>query len=267
MDYLIVFKAAGIVGGLSFLMGGILALASTKLKVEVNPLVEKILEVLPGSNCGACGMPGCEGAAEAIADGKASYDACRAGGPEIAEAVAEVLGVEAKVEENRVAPVLNCGLNRSEATKKGTYNGVRDCLVAEQQTKGDLICLYGCLGFGSCEKACPFDAIKMDENQLPVFDLKKCTRCGICVSTCPRGLIKFVPEEARLVIKCSSKERGKEVLNACKKGCIACGICVKACPEGLSLVENIVVIDYEKNPDCPTGVEKCPTKCLIPYKA
>jgi len=249
------------------LMGAILALASIKLAVEVNPLVEKILEVLPGSNCGACGKPGCEGAAEAIAAGEASYDACRAGGAEVAAEVARILGIEAKIEENKVFPAVHCGLNRSEVAKRGFYNGIQDCLIADQQTKGDLLCLYGCLGYGSCEKACPFGAIKMDENRLPVFDLEKCTRCGICVSTCPRGLIKFVPEGAILMVRCNSKDRGKEVLNVCKKGCIACGICIKACPDGLSLVDNLVVIDYEKNPDCPQGVEKCPTKCLVNYQA
>lgn len=266
MSYLVVIQAMGIVGGLSFLMGAFLALASLKLKVEVNPLVRKILEVLPGSNCGACGKPSCEGAAEAIASGEASYDACRAGGAEITAEVARILGVEARVEESKVSPMLRCGLNRLEVVKKGSYNGVQDCLVAEQQVKGDLLCLYGCLGFGSCERACPFGAIKMNEDRLPVFDLEKCTRCGVCVSICPRGLIEFIPDEAKLIVRCNSKERGKEVLSVCKKGCIACGVCVKACPDGLSLVDNLVVIDYEKNPDCPQGVEKCPTKCLVNYQ-
>ncbi|HKL93880.1 MAG TPA: 4Fe-4S binding protein, partial [Clostridia bacterium] len=97
-----------------------------------------------------------------------------------------------------------------------------------------------------------------------VISHDKCIGCGLCVETCPKGIIKRVPIDAKVYIACSNcMKGGKEVRALCKHGCIACGICAKNCPEqAITLVNNLPVIDYSKCTGCKICVAKCPSKCI-----
>jgi Na+-translocating ferredoxin:NAD+ oxidoreductase RNF subunit RnfB len=240
-----------------------LAVASAVFRTESDPRVEQLLEALPGANCGACGYPGCQGLAQALAAGVAPAGACVVGGPAVAAKVAAVLGVEAgEPAERRVARLL-CQGGRAEAIERAAYQGVADCRAAGLVQGGPKGCSYGCLGFGNCVAACPFDALQLSADGLPVVDDRKCTACGKCVAACPRGLMVLLPESARTFVACSSLARGQEVRPVCKVGCLACGICVKACPQKcLTLEQNLARLAYACCTNCGLCVAKCPTKAI-----
>jgi ferredoxin len=129
---------------------------------------------------------------------------------------------------------------------------------------GPLVCGYGCLGYGDCERSCAFDAIAVGPDGLPVVDLLKCTRCGACLKACPRGIIAYLPQKAEVAVLCCSKDRGPAVRKACSVGCIACKACEKVCEPGAIVVtDNLAVIDYAKCTSCGKCIEKCPTKCIV----
>lgn len=264
MDWNLVIYAVAAMGGLGLVMGGLLAIASIKFHVDVDPRVEKVRAVLPGANCGACGIPGCDAAAEAIVEGKVPFDACVAGGHSVAEAVAAVLGLEAGERAEPVVTLLRCQGGKGNVEPRYQYQGLEDCHAANLIAGGPLACTYGCLGFGDCVRSCPFDAMEMGENGLPQIDLDKCTRCGICITTCPRDIIAFLPESAEVVNLCVSKDKGSVTRKGCKVGCIACKACEKVCePEAIVVVDNLAVIDYSKCNSCGKCIEKCPPKCLV----
>lgn len=250
-------------GAVGAVLAAGLAVASTVFKTESDPRVEQLLEVLPGANCGACGYPGCQGLAAALAGGSAPTTACVVGGPGVAAKVAGILGVEVgELPEKRVARLL-CRGGRAEAVERVAYQGLADCRAAGLVQGGPKGCSYGCLGFGNCAAACPFDALHMGSDGLPEVDEEKCTACGKCVTACPRGLFTILPLNARTYVACSSLNRGPEVRPVCKVGCIACGICVKACPEKcISLEKNLARIDYARCTNCGVCVTKCPTKAI-----
>ncbi|MDI6870518.1 MAG: RnfABCDGE type electron transport complex subunit B [Bacillota bacterium] len=240
-----------------------LAVASSVLKIETDPRVEQLLEALPGANCGACGYPGCQGLADALVRGAAPAGACVVGGAAVAARVAEILGVEVgEMPERRVARVL-CGGDRAKAVDRAAYQGMPDCRAAGLVQGGPKGCSYGCLGFGNCEAACPFDALHLGDDGLPVVDEDKCTACGKCVAACPRGLMALLPAAGRTFVACSSRARGQEVRPVCKAGCIACGICVKTCPvKCITLEDNLARIDAALCTNCGLCVAKCPTKAI-----
>lgn len=248
-------------------VGGILsvglAVASTVFKTETDPRIDQLLEVLPGANCGACGYPGCQGLAKAMAMGAAPASACVVGGAKVAVQVAEVLGMEVgELPERRLARLM-CQGGRAEAVERAAYQGLPDCRAAGLVQGGPKGCAYGCLGFGNCVTACPFDALHLGNDGLPVVDDERCTACGKCVTACPRGLMVILPESARTFVACASLARGQEVRPVCKVGCIACGICVKACPhQCITLVDNLARIDYDCCTNCGVCVAKCPTKAI-----
>lgn len=251
------------VSGLAF--GALLGFAAKKFAVEVDPRAEKIRGVLPGANCGACGYPGCSGLADAIAAGKAPIDACTVGKGAVAKAIAEIMGQSyVKKEDERLVARVLCMGGRGVSENRFRYDGIRDCKAALLFQGGPKACEYGCLGFGSCVKACRFDALSMGPDRLPVVDASKCTACGKCVSACPRGLIALLPESASVYVRCLNKDPGAQVRKACKVGCIACRACVRACKyDAVKVESNLAVIDYSKCTRCGECVAKCPTKCIF----
>ncbi|NLJ81323.1 MAG: RnfABCDGE type electron transport complex subunit B [Firmicutes bacterium] len=249
----------GTMGGL-FALG--LAVASKKFAVESDPRVDEIEEVLPGANCGACGFAGCRAFAEGVASGKALVDGCPVGGASVAKLVAEIMGVESEGPQRKIAQVL-CKGGLAEAKKRGEYTGPRDCRIAEATQGGDKACTFGCLGYGTCVAACPFDAMAMDENDLPVVFEDKCTGCGLCVAACPRDIIVLVNEEQGVHIRCRSQLMGRFIRPVCSVGCIACQRCVRVCPTGAIYMENnLAHIDYSKCTNCRKCVEVCPMNTI-----
>ena len=125
---------------------------------------------------------------------------------------------------------------------------------------GPKTCHYGCIGDGTCEKVCSFDAIHVI-NGVAVVDKEKCRACGACVEHCPRHLIELVPYESRYLVRCASKDKGKLVMQACEAGCIGCKKCQRECPSGAVTVENnIAYIDTSKCTNCGTCASLCPRK-------
>jgi len=249
-----------VLGLLGFLMGVGLGIASKKFAVEKDPRFDAILGILPGANCGACGFPGCHGYAEALLAGKTKPGVCPAGGISVTEKLSKYLGVEAGNSVEMTARIFCCGDTSKE---KGVYEGIKNCAAASLVSGGNIMCGYGCLGYGDCAAECQFGAVKLRKGMPPEIDENKCRACGICVKMCPKRLIKLVPREKRYIIACSSNDKGRAVKQVCGTGCIACGLCVKKCPlQAISLQNNLAVIDYKKCRNSGECIKSCPTKCI-----
>jgi electron transport complex protein RnfB len=248
---------------LGLLFGAGLLAAARALSSGEDPRVARALDLLPGVNCAACGYAGCRAYAEAVVAGQA-VNLCLPGGPSVAAALAELMGVELGEMVARRA-VVHCQGGRAECPDRFRYVGEPDCLAAHLTSGGPKACLYGCLGLGSCARACPFGAIVIDDNALPVIDESKCTACGICVDTCPRHLISLLPQQYRTYLGCSSHHRGKVVKDICSVGCIACGLCAKRDPAGsITMADNLPVLDFEKaDGDFTVAADVCPAHCFV----
>lgn len=255
----IIYPAA-IMGGLGVVFGVLLAFASQKFAVKVDERQAKIREALPGANCGGCGFPGCDGFAEAVVAGKAKPSGCAAGGAPVAEKIAAILGVEASLEEPKVA-FLKCKGSPEVTAKNCVYDGVHDCREAVVVPgKGPTACAFGCLGFGTCVSVCQFGAISVKDG-LAVVDVEKCVGCGACVEQCPRGVLTLVPKSSKVHVTCNSPLKGPLVRKACSAGCIGCTLCVKTCPQqAIEMQGGLAVIDYSKCINCGACAEKCPAK-------
>ena len=254
--------AAAIVGGVGILIGVFLGLSGEKLKVEVDPKEVAVREALPGNNCGGCGFPGCDGLAAAIAKGEAPVDGCPVGGNDVAQAIAEIMGVTVEAGAKKAA-IVKCSGNCEKAKDNYVYSGVEDCYMASLANNGGpKACTYGCLGYGSCQKVCDSDAISII-NGIAVIDPDKCGSCGKCVKACPKGLIEIRPVNNVAHVMCSSKDKGKAVMDVCSVGCIGCTLCEKQCEYGAIVMENnIPVIDSNKCIGCGKCAEKCPKKII-----
>ena len=258
-----VVYAIVVLGVLGALFGLILAIASKIFEVKKDPREEAILSHLAGANCGGCGYPGCAGCAAAILAGNAPVNACAPAGAENAAAIAQIMGMEAPSGERQVAYV-RC--NGGEAAKKRyEYVGVQDCLAATKIAAGPLECAFGCLGFGSCVKACQFGAMTIGPNGTAVVDPEKCTNCGACMKACPRKLIVPVPASKKVHVACANKEKGKAAMNVCANSCIGCGLCQKECKkDAIHVVDGVAVIDYDKCVGCKLCTKVCPRDAISP---
>jgi NADPH-dependent glutamate synthase beta subunit-like oxidoreductase/NAD-dependent dihydropyrimidine dehydrogenase PreA subunit len=167
-----------------------LGYAAKVFHVEVDPKIQAIEQSLPGANCGGCGFPGCSGAAVAIAEGRAPVNVCVAGGAAVWTQVAEVLGVAVSLREREVAAV-KCRGGETRADQRFEYAGITDCRAAVLLFGGDKICEVGCLGLGTCQSVCPFGAIHLGPDRIPVVDEEACTGCGTCVRQCPKNVLRL----------------------------------------------------------------------------
>ena len=262
MNVTAILVAALVVGGVGILIGFFLGISGEKFKVEVDEKEVAILGELPGNNCGGCGYAGCSGLAAAIAKGEAPVNQCPVGGAPVAAKIGAIMGVDAGAGEKKVAFV-KCAGTCDKTQKDYEYTGNEDCAsMMFVPNGGPKACNYGCLGFGSCVKACPFDAIHIVDG-VAVVDKEKCKGCQKCMEACPNHLIEMVPYEAIHRVQCNSHDKGPVVTKSCQSGCIGCRLCTKVCPNGAITVDDFLAhIDYSKCTNCGACVEKCPRKVI-----
>jgi electron transport complex protein RnfB len=230
--------------------------------VQENPLVEDISGILPGSNCGACGFAGCRGLAEAFAGNHDLEATCPVGGDEAAEGIATLLGVERKAAEKKVARIL-CGGTFDCAARTGRYEGIDDCAAVDVIGGSPKVCTYGCLGLGTCMRACQFDAIEIVDGVVRIIE-ENCVGCGACLEVCPRDCIELMGSNRRIWVACHSRDKGALVRKICTVGCIGCKQCEKECPTGAITVENYYAhIRQELCSMCGECVRQCPTGAIM----
>ncbi|MGP1589442.1 MAG: RnfABCDGE type electron transport complex subunit B [Oribacterium sp.] len=257
-----IIVAAVLVGATGLLLGLFLGVASEKFRVEVDEREALVRAALPGNNCGACGFPGCDGCAKAIAKGEAPVNQCPVGGAPCAQKIAEIMGSEPVGEQERRVAFVHCQGDCDKAKQVSKYSGIADCNDVSMAASGsEKACPYSCCGYGSCVKVCQFDAIHV-VNGVAVVDKEKCTSCGACVKACPKHLIHLVPYKKKHIVACENHLRGKAVKDACAIGCIACGICEKNCPfDAIHVIGDLAVMN-EKCKDCGICAQKCPTGAI-----
>ena len=263
MNITAIITAVVVVAGLGLLLGLFLGAAGIWFKVEVDEKEEQVLASLPGNNCGGCGYPGCSGLAAAIAKGEAPVNACPVGGEKVGKVIAEIMGVEAG-ESRRMTAFVKCAGTCEKTSLNYEYTGVEDCTMVQFVPDGGAkSCSHGCLGFGTCVKACPFGAISI-QNGIAVVDKEKCKACSKCIAACPKHLIELIPYDAKHVVACSSKDKGPVTMKACQTGCIGCGLCVKVCPsQAITVTDFHAHIDQDKCTGGGACKEKCPKKAII----
>jgi electron transport complex protein RnfB len=159
-------------GGLSLLFGAVLGFAAVKFKVEGDPIVDQIDNLLPQTQCGQCGYPGCRPYAQAIAGGDA-INKCPPGGQSTINALADLLDVE--------APALDSDHGEAPEVKKVAF-------IREDE----------CIGCTKCLQACPVDAILGAAKQMHTIIASECTGCDLCVEPCPVDCIDMIPVETTL---------------------------------------------------------------------
>ena len=252
-----IIPALTMLGGIGITVGIILALASKIFYVYVDPKILAIEDVLPGANCGGCGLPGCSANAEAIVAGRAAANSCVAAGSDVAEAIAGIMGLTIEAKEPDIARP-GCYYGVAKADQKYHYDGLNDCRAVAMLGGGMKICSIGCLGLGTCARACPFDAIVMGPEGLPVVDEVKCTGCGTCERVCPKAIINLSSITRRILREYTTDD--------CTTPC------QRACPAGIDIREYMrraAIGDYqgavqaikERNP-FPTVIGRiCPRPC------
>jgi len=250
-------EAVMMMSGLGLVIGIGLAIASKVFYVYVDPLILEVDDALPGANCGGCGLPGCASNAKAIVAGKAAPNSCVAAGPEVAEAIAAIMGVAIEAKEPDIARP-GCTYGLQDADLKYIYIGLRDCRAAAYLSGGMKVCSIGCLGLGSCAKACPFNAITMGPEGLPVVDKERCTGCGTCERVCPKHIITMSSVTRRIIREYTTED--------CTTPC------QRACPAGIDICEYIrqialgnysqaVQVIKERNPFPAVIGRICPRPC------
>ena len=261
-----IYLALAVLAALGVVFGIALAIVAARFVVKTDPKVEQVREILPGANCGACGFAGCMGYAEAVVGNPdVAVNLCAPGKSAVAEKIGEITGKKAEKMDPRIARVF-CQGGASLSRRKFIYTGVRDCTAAVLAAGGDKSCEYGCLGYATCMRACPFDAITMSADNLPLINPEKCTACGKCVAACPKQVIELAPASKAVVISCHSKDKGADTKKKCQVGCIACGICVRTCPvDAIKIDNNVARIDHGKCIVCGLCIKKCPTNAIHDY--
>ena len=249
---------------LSFTLGLALGFFSKFFAVPEDPIKAQIRDALPGANCGACGFPGCDGYAAAVAAKTVDINKCPPGGKGLVKKLASIVGGDATVIP-KVA-VLACQGSKEHAPDKGNYRGLKTCRGSKVSSNGTKLCSWGCMGYGDCAVVCQFGAISMGDDGLPHINYDLCTGCRVCIVECPQQLFIELPKEDSrgALVLCANRNPVKAMIRkTCKVGCIKCELCVKNCPQKcITMDKGIPIVDYSKCVSCGTCIAKCPTKSL-----
>lgn len=258
-----VLVPAAVLGGLGVVLGGAIAVVNRRFWVWEDPRIDETEELLPGTDCGACGHPGCRAFAEALVAGDVEPAECTNMGAEEMDAVAAYLGVEAGEAERRVARLL-CAGGSDVAPRKAAYEGLQSCAAAVAVTGGGKACPWGCVGLGDCAVVCDYDAIRMSDVDLPVVDPELCTACEDCVEACPLDLFTILPMDRRLIVQCRSLLEGEAATDLCAVACDACGKCAVDAADGLIVMrDGLPRIDDSRNElAAPEAAARCPTGAI-----
>ena len=191
--------------------------------------------------------------------GTSAPNSCVAAGPEVAQAIASIMGVEIKAVEPDIA-LPGCYFGVQHADTKYTYNGLDDCRAVALFGGGMKVCTIGCLGLGTCARACPFGAISMGANNLPIVDEKKCTGCGTCERVCPKHIINLSSVTRRIIREYTTEE----CTTPCQRACPA-GINIREYIRQISLGNNhrAVQVIKERNPFPAVIGRICPRPCEL----
>jgi len=257
-----VLTSTALIFALVFLLASMLVIADRWLFVPEDPRIAAVEQMLPHTNCGACGYPGCHAFAEALVSGEAAPVGCTVSAPPDHVRIAQYLGVNVGAQVKRVAR-LACAGGSNVARNRAHYEGAQSCAAAALVSGGGKACFWGCLGLADCEAACDFDAITMDEHELPVVNENLCTACGDCVEACPKDLFSLHDVTHRLWVACSSLAAGDEVLEECEVACTACGRCASDAPDQIAMQNGLPVIDYRRGPLTSVPTERCPTGAIL----
>jgi RnfABCDGE-type electron transport complex B subunit len=259
-----VAQAVAFMAGLGSLLAVMLAVANKYLWVYEDPRIGEVEQLLPSTNCGACGKAGCRNFAEALVAGQITPSACTVSSKDAIDDIADFLGVDAGNTEKRVAR-LACAGGSHVAYMRSHYSGIKSCRAAAIVAGGPKRCNWGCLGLADCADVCSFKAITMSIQGLPVVDTDLCTACGDCVDICPKDLFSIQPVSHRLWVACANLLANEEAEVDCEVACTACGRCAMDSPEGLiEIRNNLAVIDYSKNElASPVAIERCPTGAIV----
>ncbi len=259
MSFSVILISTLILGGSGIIIGLLLGTADKKLAVAGDERESLVREALPGINCGACGYPGCDGAAAAVVKGEAPVTVCSVGGNAAAKKIGKIMGEEIS-DTIRKRAYIHCSGTCKNTRIDNVYTGVKECTYMSYiPGGGEKVCTYGCMGYGSCKRACPFDAIHIVDGTA-VVDKETCTGCGACLGVCPNHLIEMIPyERAEFHVACASNDKGKAVMAACDTGCIGCRKCEKNCPADAIKVDKFLAkIDYSLCVNCGKCKEVCP---------
>ena len=253
------------VGALSAI---ILFFTSTKFRVYENPLIDEVLKVLPGVNCGGCGHPSCRGFAVACINAESLNNmVCTVGRRPTMELVATIVGKRARSIVPTLA-VVKCGGECDFRPRTNHYDGVSSCAIVHNLYGGATGCSWGCLGLGDCEVACKFDALHINKiTQLPEINEEKCVSCNACVKACPKLIIelrKNKHKSRRIYVNCSNKHKGEGIIKSCAVACTGCEKCVEECAyDAISIANNLAYINSEKCTLCRRCVDVCPTSAIV----
>ncbi len=166
--------AVGVLVLLAAVIGGLLGVAVVRFKVEGDPLIDRIDQILPQTQCGQCGFPGCRPYATAIRAGEADINHCPPGGQATIDALADLLGVESKPLD----------------PERGEESEVASVAWIDEQV---------CIGCTKCIQACPVDAILGANKLMHTVLVEECTGCDLCVAPCPVDCIYMVPKTEGLI--------------------------------------------------------------------
>ncbi len=182
-----------------------------------------------------------------------------AAGPEVAEAIASLMGVEIKAVEPDIA-LPGCYFGVQDADTKYAYNGLDDCRAVALLGGGMKVCTIGCLGLGTCARACPFNAISMGPKGLPIVNEKRCTGCGTCERVCPKHIINLSSITRRIIREYTTEE----CTTPCQRACPA-GINIREYIRQISLGNNhrAVQVIKERNPFPAVIGRICPRPCEL----